>query len=45
MSNRPGITTGDDLIRNVNGIAPVAELYGDELGYFVAKVAEIKRRR
>jgi hypothetical protein len=34
-----------DLIKNIHGVAPVAELDGDELGYLVAKVAEIKRRR
>ena len=33
-----------DLIRNIHGVAPVAELEGDEVGYLVAKVAEIKRR-
>jgi hypothetical protein len=35
----------DDLIRNIHGVAPVAELDGDEVGFLVAKVAEIKRRR
>jgi hypothetical protein len=35
----------DDLIRNIHGVASVAELDGDELGFLVAKVAEIKRRR
>jgi len=35
----------DDLIRNIQGVASVAELDGDEVGYLVAKVAEIKRRR
>lgn len=35
----------EDLIRKVNGVAPVAELDRDEVGYRVAKVAEIKRRR
>lgn len=35
----------DDLLRNIHGLAPVAELDGDELGYLVARVAEIKRRR
>jgi len=35
----------DDLIKNIHGVAPVAELDGDEVGYLVAKVAEIKRRR
>jgi hypothetical protein len=35
----------DDLIKNIHGVAPVAELDGDEVGYLVAKVAEIKRQR
>ena len=35
----------DDLIKNIHGVALVAELDGDEVGYLVAKVAEIKRRR
>jgi hypothetical protein len=35
----------DDLVRNIQGVAPVAELDGDEVGYLVAKVAEIKRRK
>lgn len=34
-----------DLIRNIHGVAPVAELDGDEIGYLVSKVAEIKRQR
>jgi hypothetical protein len=34
-----------DLIRNIQGVAPVAELDGDEIGYLVSKVAEIKRQR
>lgn len=34
----------DDLIRNIHGVAAVAELDGDEVGYLVAKVAEIKRK-
>ena len=34
----------NDLLRNIHGLAPVAELDGDELGYLVALVAEIKRR-
>ena len=32
-----------DLIKNIHGVATVAELDGDELGYLVAKVAEINR--
>jgi len=35
----------EDLIRNIHGVAPVAELDGDEIGFLVAKVAEIKRQR
>jgi hypothetical protein len=35
----------DDLIKNIHGVASVARLDGDEAGYLVAKVAEIKRRR
>jgi hypothetical protein len=34
-----------DLLRNIHGVAPVAELDGDEIGYLVGKVAEIKRQR
>lgn len=34
-----------DLIKNIHGVAPVAELDGDEIGFLVAKVAEIKRQR
>jgi hypothetical protein len=33
-----------DLLKNIHGVAKVAELDGDELGYLVAKVAEIKRQ-
>jgi hypothetical protein len=33
-----------DLLKNIHGIAKVAELDGDEVGYLVAKVAEIKRQ-
>lgn len=33
-----------DLLKNVHGVAKVAELDGDEIGYLVAKVAEIKRQ-
>lgn len=34
-----------DLIKNIHGVAPVAELDGDEIGYLVGKVAELKRQR
>ena len=35
----------EDLIRNIHGVAPVAELDGVEVGFLVAKVAEIKRQK
>lgn len=35
----------EDLVRNIHGIAKVADLDGDEVGYLVATVAEIKRLR
>ena len=35
----------EEPIRNIHGVAPVAELDGDEVGFLVAKVAEIKRQR
>lgn len=35
----------EDLIRNIHGVGLVAELDGDEIGFLVAKVAEIKRQR
>jgi hypothetical protein len=31
-----------DLIRNIHGVTAVAELDGDEVGYLLGKVAEIK---
>ena len=34
----------EDLIRNIHGVGPVAELDGDEIGFLVGKVAELKRR-
>jgi hypothetical protein len=34
----------EDPIRNIHGVAPVAELDGDEVGYLLGRVAEIKRR-
>ncbi len=46
---QPGLSTfmgaADDLLRNIHGIAKVAELDGDELGYLLGRVAEIKRQR
>jgi hypothetical protein len=34
-----------DLLGNVHGVAEVAELDGDERGYLLGKVAELKRQR
>ena len=34
----------EDLLKNIHGVAKVADLDGDEAGYLVAKVAEIKRQ-
>jgi hypothetical protein len=44
-SFRAFLGAADDLLRNIHGVAPVAELNGDEIGFLVAKVAEIKRQR
>ena len=45
---QPGFSTflgaSEDLVRNIHGVAPVAELDGDEIGFLVAKVVEIKRQ-
>ena len=34
-----------DVLNNVYGVAEVAELDGDEIGYLVGNVTEIKRQR
>jgi hypothetical protein len=44
-SFRAFLGASEDLIRNIHGVAPVAELDGDEGGFLVAKVAELKRQR
>jgi hypothetical protein len=45
---QPGFSTfvgaSEDLLRNIHGVAAVAELDGDEMGYLLGKVAEIKRQ-
>jgi hypothetical protein len=35
----------EDFLRNILGLAPVAELDGDEIRYLVSKVVEIKSQR
>lgn len=46
---QPGFSTflgaAEDLLKNVHGVAKVAELDGDELGYLLGKVAEVKRQK
>jgi hypothetical protein len=46
---QPGHSTflgsAEDLVRNIHGVAAVAELDGDEIGYLFGKVAEIKRQK
>ncbi len=37
--------TQDDLTKNIHGLAAVAELDGDEVGYLVGAVAAIRRNR
>jgi hypothetical protein len=37
--------SGDDLSRNIQGLAQVAELDGDEVGFLVGAVSAIKRKR
>ncbi len=37
--------SSEDFLRNIHGVASVAELDGDELGYLVGKDTEIKRQR
>ena len=35
----------EDLLKNIHGIAPVAGLDGDEVGYLLGKVVEIKGQK
>jgi hypothetical protein len=35
----------EDLLRNIHGVAKVAQLDGDEVGYLLGKIAEIKRQK
>lgn len=35
----------EDLLKNIHGVANVAKLDGDEVGYLLGKVAEIKRQK
>ncbi len=44
-SFRVFLGASEDLLRNIHGVAPVAGLDGDEIGYLIGRVAEIKRQR
>ena len=44
-THRVFLGSSKDLIQNIHGVAPVAELDGDEVGYLVGRVAEIKGQR
>ena len=43
VTRKPFAGAEADLIRNIQGIAEVAGLDGDELGYLLGKVAEARR--
>ena len=43
MTHKLFIGAEADLIRNIHGVAEVAGLDGDELGYLLGKVAEARR--
>lgn len=45
VSFKAFLGASEDLIKNIHGVAAVAELEGDEAGYLVAKVAESKRQK
>jgi hypothetical protein len=44
VSFKAFLGASEDLIRNVHGVAPAAELDGDEIGYLLGRIAETKRR-
>jgi len=44
-SFRTFLGASEDLLSNIHGVAPVAELDGDEIGYLIGRVAELKRQR
>ena len=35
----------EDLLKNIHGIAPIAQFDGDEVGYLLGKVVEIKVKK
>lgn len=44
-SFRAFLGASEDLLRNIHGVASVAQLDGDEIGYLIGRVAELKRQR
>jgi hypothetical protein len=44
VSFKAFLGASEDLIRNIHGVARVAELDGDELGYLLGRVAETMRQ-
>jgi hypothetical protein len=43
VTHRQHLGAEEDLLRNVHGVAKVAELDGDEIGYLVGRIASLKR--
>ncbi|MBX7104575.1 MAG: hypothetical protein K1X57_10875 [Gemmataceae bacterium] len=43
-SFRAYLGASEDLIRNIHGVAKIADFDGDEIGFLVARVAETKRQ-
>ena len=42
-ASRVFLGNSEDLLRNIHGVAIVAELDGDEIGYLLGRVAKIRR--
>ncbi|MFM7924057.1 MAG: hypothetical protein ACKPJJ_27885, partial [Planctomycetaceae bacterium] len=42
-ASRVFLGSSEDLLRNIHGVAIVAELDGDEIGYLLGRVAKIRR--
>ena len=45
VSFKAFLGASEDLLKNIHEVAKTADLDGDESGYLVAKVAEIKRQK
>lgn len=42
---RKPLGAAEDLLTNFHGVAKVVELDGDEVGYLLGKVAEVRQQR